>query len=224
MDNINFQMATKIGAYTTLFGSLCMITGAILLVMSGADLDVALDTSDLDHYLVLANSGKLYLIANLSIWICGVVLLGLGVTMMTVISSRRPVMAKIVLYNYWIAIPIVVVAYSAWLAVVVRLSADSTQNSAVLAEVVGWFASRADWIATVLVLGTGPLLISLAGRKDWVPRWLHIWSYITLFTGLLNVIAMYAGGLTTYGFLIIPLGMGWMIAASIVLFKRIKTV
>ncbi|MCH7514306.1 MAG: hypothetical protein IH947_10265, partial [Bacteroidetes bacterium] len=38
---------------------------------------------------------------------------------------------------------------------------------------------------------------------------------------LLTAIAMYAGGLTTYGFLIIPVGLGWTIAASIVLFRRI---
>ena len=39
---------------------------------------------------------------------------------------------------------------------------------------------------------------------------------------LLNLIAMLTGGsgLLTYGFAIIPVGVGWMIAAGIVLLRR----
>ena len=72
-----------------------------------------------------------------------------------------------------------------------------------------------------MVLGTGPVLIAAAGRSDWVPGWLRIWSYIALFAGFLTTLAQFAGGLTTYGFLIIPVGMGWMLGASVVLFRRL---
>lgn len=48
-----------------------------------------------------------------------------------------------------------------------------------------------------------------------------IWSYIALLTGFLNVLAQFAGGLATYGFLIIPVGMGWMPGASVVLYRRL---
>lgn len=220
----NLLTATKIGAYTTLIGSLCMLTGAALWGISGADLDAALDTGELGIYLKTANEGLTLLIANLSIWICGVILLGVGVTMMTVISTKRLIIAKIAQYNYWIGVPIVVVSYVAWLAVVVRLSSIGSPSVAAIAEAVGWFATRADWVATILILGTGPVLISLAGKNDWVPKWLRIWSFVALFAAFLNAIGMYAGGLTTYGFLIIPVGMGWMIASSIVLFKRFNII
>ncbi len=45
--------------------------------------------------------------------------------------------------------------------------------------------------------------------------------YIALLAGLLTTLAQFTGGLTTYGFLIIPVGMGWMLGASVVLFRRL---
>ncbi len=222
MENHNFKTTAKIAAITVLIGSIFMIGGAALMGISGADLDKALDENDLANYLAAAKEGRVLLILNLTLWICGVILIGLAGTLMANLSDTRKVISKIIIYNYSIAIPIVVIAYSAWFAIVVRLSAHDPQDSAVLAEVVGWFASRADWIATILVLGTGPVLITLSGRDNWVPKWLHIWSFICLFTGVLNLTGMFAGGLTTYGFLIIPVGMGWMFASSAVLFKISK--
>jgi len=71
------------------------------------------------------------------------------------------------------------------------------------------------------LVGIGPVLISVAGRDDWVPKWLARWGFLALAASLLTAIAMFTGGLTTYGFLIVPVGMIWTIAASIVLFRRI---
>ena len=110
----------------------------------------------------------------------------------------------------------------AWLAVVVWLASSNAPAAAEISEAVGWFAVRADWVGTVLVLGAGPILITAAGRSIWVPNWLRVWSFIALLAGAMTTIAMYAGGLTTYGFLIIPVGMGWMIAAAVVLFRRLR--
>jgi len=222
MENDNLQTAFKAGAYATLIGAICMLAGAALWGSTGADLDKALDTGELANYLTIANENMTPLIANISLWIFGVILIGIGATMMTIVSKQRPVIAKIAQYNYWIAVPIAVVSYVAWLAVIVRISAHSTETSAAIAEAVGWFASRADWIATILIVGTGPALIASAGKNDWVPNWLRICSFITLFAGLLTLLAMYAGRLTTYGFLIIPVGIAWLIAASIVMFKQAK--
>ena len=220
MDTQKRRRATRIGAVCTLVGSICMLLGAALWGTSGADIDAALDAGELGNYLATARESMTVLITNLSVWIFGVILIGAGATMMSLISTSRPVLAKLVQYNYSIAIPIVVISYVAWLSVVVRIAPMESPSAAELAELMGWFASRADWIATVLVLGTGPFLVSLAGKEDWVPGWLRIWSFIALFAGLLNGIGMYAGGLTSYGFIIIPVGMGWMIAASVVLFRK----
>jgi hypothetical protein len=220
MNGIFEKRAYKIGAFTTIAGSACMVLGAAIMGVSGADLDIALETDDIIGYLEKAQAGKTLLVTNLSIWILGVILLGVGATMMTFLSREKQILSLLARFNYWVGIPIVVISYVAWLAVVVRLTLYEPASVSFIAETIGWFATRADWVATVLVLGTGPYLISLAGKNYWVPKWLVIWSYVSLFTGLLNVIAMYFGGLSTYGFIIIPVGMGWMIAAGVVLIRK----
>lgn len=220
MEKQQEKTALKLGAYATLVGSICMLTGAALWGASGADLDQSLNNADMAGYLKAALSAQNLLIANLSVWIIGVILLGVGANMMALLSEQKPVLTQLIRYNYGVAVSIVVVSYMAWLAVVVRLSASASPEVAAIAEAVGWFGTHTDWVGTVLVLGTGPVLICTAGRGIWVPNWLRVWSYITLFTGVLTTIAQYAGGLTSYGFIIIPIGMGWMIAAAITLFRR----
>lgn len=223
MDAKNIKTTTHLGAYTAIGGSVCAITGAALGIASGADLDQTLAGGDMANYLAIAGENTLLLVANLTIWIVMVFLLGIAATAMTILSERRPIVSQVARYCYWAGAPLVIAAYVAWLAIVVQVAPDTSAASVKVAEVVGWFASRADWIATILIIGIGPTFISLAGRGDWVPTWLARWSYVTAFAGLLNAVAMLTGGsgLTTYGFLIIPAGVGWMIAAGIVLFRRI---
>lgn len=220
MENQQEQNATKLGAYTTLLGAISMLAGAAIWGASGADIDQALYDGDIAGYLRDALTNQNLLIANLSIWIVGVVLLGLGANMMAMLSPQKPVLTQLIRYNYGVAIPLVVVSYMAWLAVVVRLGPSASPEAPAIAEALGWFASHADWVATVLVLGTGPVLIAASGKGIWVPNWLRVWSYIALLAGVLTTVAQYAGGLTTYGFLVIPIGVGWMIAAAITLFRR----
>ncbi len=221
MENRDIQTTTKIGAYTALFGALTMLTGAAFWGVSGADLEKALYDSEIASYLTTANENITLVIINLSLWILGTTLIGIAGTMMASLCVRKQAVAKIAMYSYWLAVPLAIVSFVAMLAVVVQLSPDSSATAVTIAEVVGWFGTRADWIATILLIGTGPALIAVAGRADWVPKWLAIWGFIALFAGLLTAIAMYKGGLTTYGFLIVPIGLSWTIAASIVLFKRI---
>lgn len=222
LNNYQMKLAARTGSITLLFGSICMILGAAILALTGADLDAALSESNLSDYLIVAQENKILLIANLTLWLLGVIILGIGGIMMAQLGEECRVLSKIAGYNYCIAVPIAVIAYTAWLAIIVRLSPYDNETSALLTEVFGWFASKADWIATILVLGTGPFFITLAGRNIWVPKWLRIWSYIALFAGFLNLVAMFADGLTTYGFLIIPIGMGWMVASFFVLSKLSK--
>jgi len=219
MKNHHEKDAARLGAYTTLLGSICMLAGAALGIASGTDIDQSLYNGNIADYLKESLVFQNMLIVNLSLWILGVILLGIGATMMALLSDQNIVMAQLIRYNYGIAIPIVIVSYMAWLAVVVRLASSSSPEAAAIAEAVGWFAVRTDWVATVLVLGTGPVLIAISGRAIWVPNWLRVWSFICLFAGLLTTVAQYTGGLTTYGFLIIPVGMGWMVAASITQFR-----
>lgn len=215
--------ATRVGAYTALTGSVCAITGAALLIASGADIDVSLTRDDMATYLTAAGEHTGLLVANLTIWIVMVVLLGIAATAMTVLAARRPIMAYIARFCYWAGAPLAIASYVAWLAVVVQVAPDTSPTAVAVAKTVGWFASRADWVATILCLGIGPTFISMAGRDEWVPTWLFRWGFVTAFAGLLNALAMLTGGsgLSTYGFLIIPVGVGWMIAAGVVLFRQI---
>jgi len=221
MEIQNIRTTTKIGAYTALIGALCMLTGATFWGVSGADLEKALYNGDVANYLINAQENYSLVIANLSFWIIGVTLIGIAGTMMANICVQRQAISTIAMYIYWIALPLVIASYVAMLTVVVQLSPDSSATAVSIAGAMGWFGTRVDWIATIFILGIGPALISVAGRGDWVPKWLARWGFLALFASLLTAIAMYTGGLTTYGMLIVPIGLSWTIAASIVLFMRI---
>lgn len=223
MDAQNINATTRLGAFTAIGGSVCAITGAALLAASGADIDQALASGDIASYLTTAGETTGLLVANLTLWIVMALLLGIAGTAMAALCERRQTVARIAMFCYSTGVPLVFAAYVAWLAIVVQVAPDTSPAAVLVTEVVGWFASRADWIATILIIGIGPTFISLAGRGDWVPAWLARWSIVTAIAALLNAVAMLTGGrgLTTYGFLIIPIGVGWMIAAGIVLFRRL---
>lgn len=216
------RAAFRLGGYAAISGAVTMIIGAAILMASGVDLDLALANDDMAGYLVAAGEAQSLVVANLVIWIVGVLIFGVAGTAMTAVCTRRRTAAQIARYCYWAGVPLVVAAYVAWLAIVVQIAPDSSQTAVLIAEVIGWFASRADWVATILILSVGPALISLAGRGDWVPKWLVGWGGVALFTGLLTAVAMLTGGkgLTTYGLLILPAGLSWTITAGIVLLRR----
>ncbi|HPF68682.1 MAG TPA: hypothetical protein PLC20_13480 [Flavobacteriales bacterium] len=220
MEHANNLQARRLAGTLTLVGSLCMLGGAAVWGSTGVDMDQALDTGDLVGYLNSAAVHRTALIVNLSVWILGVFLLGAAARLMALLSRTNVLGSLLVRYNYGVGIPLVIVSYMAWMAVVVRLPGQDVASVAPIAEVVGWFGVRADWLATIMVLGLGPFLIVRAGRGSWVPGWLSVWGQLCLVPGVLTLIGMYCGGMTTYGFLIIPMGMAWMIAASVVLLRR----
>lgn len=214
--------ATRFAGYTALAGSACALSGAALNVASGADLDAFLASNDMAGYIEAARASSTMLTTNLTLWIVMALLMGASATIMTALSPSRPLRALIARYSVWVGFALVLAAYSAWLALVVKVVPSDHDAAVLVAETVGWFASRADWIATILVIGIGPTLLSAAGREDWVPGWLMRWGWVSAVAALLNALAMLTGGagLTTWGFAIIPVGVGWMIAAGVVLLRR----
>jgi hypothetical protein len=124
---------------------------------------------------------------------------------------------------YQTAVPLVIVSYIAMLALVVQLAGDVSGTAVAIAEVVGWIGARGDDLATALILGAGPLLISLAGHGEWLPTWLLRWGYATGLAGLLSLFFLFLPGMTSYSFIILPVGMGWMIATGVVLLRQVKT-
>lgn len=220
--NLKPEALRKAAAVLAISSALIMIVGAILLAASGADLDGALAEGSMDAYLRQAAGARSILVANLSVWIVGVVLWGAAGTLISRLSAGRPAAALLGRYCFSVGVPLVVAAYVAWLTIVVQLTGGDSAVSLKVGEALGWFASRGDWVATILVVGLGPALVASGGAGTWAPRWLVIWGYLAAATGFLNAIAMLTGGagLLTYGFLIIPVGVGWMIAAGVVLLRR----
>lgn len=210
----------QLGGYTAIAGTITMLIGAVLWGTSGTDLWAALDRGDMAGYLAAVGPVKGQLVANLSLWILGVLILGVAGSMLAAVSTRRPPWARAAQVCYQTAVPLVIVSYVAMLAVVVQLGGESSATAVSIAEVIGWIGARADDLATALIIGLGPLFIALAGHGKWVPTWLLRWGYLAGVAGILSVAFLYLPGMGAYGFIILPVGMGWMIATGIVLLRQ----
>jgi hypothetical protein len=211
--------STQVGGYTAIGGAVIMVIGAALWGTSGADLWVALDSGDVAGYLAAAGAVKAQLIANLTFWITGVLILGVAGTAMANLGERRRMLAQVALVCFRTGVPLVVVSYIAMLSVVVQIAPDTSPMAVAIAQVVGWIGVRADDLATALIIGAGPLFISLAGRGDWTPTWLARWGYLCGIIGLFSLVVLYIPPLRGLGFIIIPVGVAWMIAAGVVLLR-----
>jgi len=172
-------------------------------------------------YLTAAGANRDALLANLVVWIFMALLLGMAGSAISALGLRRHARSRAAAYCSFAGAPILVVAYTAWLAFVVQIVPDTSDSAVLLAEVMGWFALRLDWISSILLVGIGPTLLALSGRGVWAPSWLVVWGYVTALAAALTAVAMLTGGagLTTYGFLVVPAGIFWMIAAGIVLLR-----
>ena len=68
---------TRLAGLTATTGSVIMIIGAILFFSSGFDLWAAVDSDGMGEYLAEVNEVKTQLVGNLSIWIVGVLVVGI---------------------------------------------------------------------------------------------------------------------------------------------------
>lgn len=217
---VGVRAAARWAGSAAIAAALLMIVGAALWIVSGADLDAALEDGSIVAYLSDAAANENVLVVNLSVWIVGVTMLAIAGTGLAALGDRSHPATSAARVVYTAGAPLAAVAFITWLALI-RLAATAVDPAAVatLADSLGWIASRADWVATIFLVAIGPGLLSLSGRDGWVPRWLGIWGAVALAAGLLAVIALFAGGLTTYGFLVVPIGLGWTIAAGITVLR-----
>jgi hypothetical protein len=209
----------KSAGYVSIAGALTMVAGAVLWGTSGTDLWVALDNGNISNYLESSHLVRTQLIANLSFWIFGVLVLGLAGTLMANISENHLIYSQIIMLCYRTAVPVVIVSYIIMLSIIVQISPDVSESSIALSNALGWIGVRLDDLATALMIGIGPFFISLSGQKTWVPKWLLNWSYLTMIAGLFSIIVLYFSDLRQFGFIVIPIGVAWMIVAGIVLLK-----
>jgi hypothetical protein len=221
MEN-NLDHTKKIAGYSAISGAVIMIIGAVLWGTSGTDLWNALDNNSIVNYLESSHFKSGQLIANLSFWISGVLILGLAGALMANLAQNHIPYSQIILICYRTAVPMVITSYIIMLSIIVQISPDVSESSLALTNTLGWIGVRLDDLSTALMIGVGPFFISLSGQKTWVPGWLLVWSYLTMILGLFSVIVLYLSNLRQLGFIIIPVGVTWMLAAGLVLLKNKK--
>lgn len=190
-----------------------MFIGAAFWGSSGSDLWQALANQQMESYLNQLGPVKSLLVANTIFWTIGALFLGIAVSMMSGFCISKTSLAQIALTCALTAVPMAIVAF------IIMLSIAINSPSEDIATIIGWIGARLDDIATMLIVGASPFFLSLAGRRDWVPGWLVLWGYLAGITGLLSVISILTG-IVALGFIIIPIGLGWMIAAGIVLLRK----
>jgi hypothetical protein len=199
-----------------------MFIGAAFWGASGTDLWHTLATGQMDSYLARANSVRSLLIANTSFWILGVLLMGSAGTIMSDLCTRNQTTARIALFCMRSGVPIAIVSFIIMLSLSLQIAPDTSPGAVSLATVLGWIGTNLDNVATILIAGAGPLFLSIAGYGEWVPRWLRTWGYLAGLSGLLAVLGIYVTSAIELLFVIIPFGLGWMIAAGVVLVKAGK--
>jgi hypothetical protein len=196
-----------------------MLLGAGIWASTGTDLDRALVTGTMADYLGAAARHRTALIANLSLWIAGALGLGAAGAAMAALTAD-PTRRHFVTLAYGTGVPLAISAFMAWLAVIVQGPPDPGPTELAVANVVGWYAYRADAVATALLIGAGPAAVSLAGRDSWVPAWLFGWGLLAALAGVLSFVPYFAPAVPLgVAFVIVPIGIGWTLAASFVLLR-----
>jgi hypothetical protein len=220
MNRTVVEQNAQIGGYTAVAGAITMFVGAGLYFSAGADLWSALADGEMGSYLTAVATVKTQLVANLSFWIMGVFVLGTAVYTLSNLCQQRPALAQIARLGAVTAVPLAILSFITMMSLIVQIAPDSSATAVAIADVVGWIAARADDLATALIIGFAPLFLALAGQGDWLPTWLARWGYLAGAMGLLSLVGLYVPSLADLGFFIIPIGLGWMIAAGVVVLRR----
>ena len=198
--------------YLAIVGAISMFIGAAFWASSGTDLWETLATNQMENYLGELASVKQLLVINTSFWILGVLLLGSAGQNMVEYCKTKSGLAKVASFCIQTAVPVAIVAFIIMLSLAIYQPATETAYS------IGWIGARLDDLATALLVGFFPFIISMAGKEDWVPNWLRVFGIIAGLAGILVIVSLYTG-IVFLGFIIIPVGLGWMIAAGVVLIR-----
>lgn len=197
-------------------GAVSMLIGAACWGATGTDLWQALATYQMENYMSQLPDAKLLLVINTSFWVLGVLLMATAGTLMAGFCETNPGLGKMGKVFSRTGASLGIVSF------VVMLSLAIVSPSTDIATIIGWIGTRLDDIATMLIVGFSPLFLSIAGKSDWVPGWLRTWGFLAGVCGVLGIIALMTGKVEL-GFIIIPFGIGWKIAAGVVLIKKGKT-
>lgn len=191
-----------------------MAIGAIAWATTGVDFDTALEAgASLQLYADIAESRGTLMLAFTSWMLATPFFLAAGALVARRHADRPAALLAGSMMQMGAAVA--VVAFMGFLTMTVAMAPLHATLSGELATTMNYLVSRADWIATILIIGLPPALLSFAMREEW-PRWLVIGGYLGLLTSALTILAMATGtGLATFGFAIVPVGMAWSLAVGI---------
>lgn len=217
------QPEYRIAGLLSFAGAVLMVVGAALWASTGTDIDAALVDGTMEAYLAEAAEHRELLIANLSLWILGVLVLGAAGSAMARIEGGPPLLHDLARLSYWSGAVLALSAFLAWLAIIVQGSPVPDPVEVAVAEVVGWYAYRADALATALIIGAGPAFAAFAGRRSWVPGWLLAWGVFAAAAGVISFVPYFVTAIPlAAAFLIVPIGIGWTFAAAVVLVRTAR--
>jgi hypothetical protein len=210
---------TRIAGILSIAAAVVMLVGAALWAALGADIDAAVtDGTVAEHARDIADNVGLE-VAHLAVWIVGVTLLAFAAVAHAGTTDVRRDVARLGAAAALIGAATAIVAFLA-MATFAHLAPQADSTSMPTLEALAFLGSRLDWVATIGVVGLAPAFLAQAATRTWAPRWLVIWGYVAGALGVLTAVAIFAGGLGTYGFVIVPVGLGWYIAAGVVQLRR----
>ncbi|HQW04492.1 MAG: hypothetical protein IPH05_05565 [Flavobacteriales bacterium] len=218
MTTTNTIVNPRTAGATAIIGAITMLAGAGTWMSTGTDLDAALMGGTVADYLIASHAKAGALALNIGLWTMGAVLMCAGGVQLALLGRSRPQPAALAAFAYAVGAASAIVFFPLWYGIIVGLSPAQAAGADVsaFATALGHSATTADWLATVMILAVGGMSVANAGRDTWVPRWLHTWSYFLGVAGVLSLMGIVLGDRSTYGMLIVPIGIGWLIAAGIV--------
>lgn len=218
MTTTNTIVNPRAAGACAIIGAIIMLSGAGTWMSTGTDLDAALMGGTVADYLIATHAKSGTLAVNIALWTIGAVVMCAGGVQLALLGRSRPQPAALAAFAYAVGAASAIVFFPLWYGIIVGLSPAQAAGADVsaFATALGHGATTADWLATIMILAVGGMSVAHAGRDTWVPGWLRTWSYFLGVAGVLSLLGIVLGDRSTYGMLIVPIGIGWLIAAGIV--------
>lgn len=196
------------------------VVGALAWATTGVDYDTAVETGTVPEILpdIVANSTALSVCFGL--WLLGSILFAIAGGLMSRTASPNP-LATAAGAVMGVGAALGVTTFVIMLTLVHGVAGAATPDPE-LATAVTRLASTGDWVTTILLIAVGPMMLVLAGRNDWAPRWLSLLGGLSLLAATATIVALVTGsGLATYGFVLVPVGMVFTTTTGVVLWRRV---
>ena len=207
---------SRTAGVVALVAPLVMVAGAAVWASTGTDLDAAVTNGTVGDYLTQVAAAPSTVYLHVLLWMVGGPLLGLAILLLVRrqdIGGTHGVVATAAAH---LGAAMAIVCFSIWFALLELRGASGAQD---VVHVLGFLASRVDWVATVLLIGVAPAAVSWArgGRT-----WQRILSTLAAGLGVIALIGLWlqAEAAIAIGFVEVPVGLAWFVATGITELRR----